>query len=371
MTFWHIAFKDIRMQIRDLPNLLFLFLTPLVIIAVAGFALPSITGKTYSKFEVPVVQQDQGPYAQAVVSALKKVSSIDALTTYKNGNGQMQAMTLDEAKSLLPNDKAAIIIPANFSSMVSQKLPTTLTVLADPNDHIVSVTVNSVVAGIANQVTGSPQLVSVTQDTGQLGANYHQPSPFDGTVPGYAVMFILFSTMFAAASLLIEREAGTLRKLKTLPITKFSVISGKMLANFLVALLQSAVLFIAGHFIFKMWLGRDLPALIVTIVLTSFAATGLGMLMASFIKTRAQATGVVTLLVLAMSALGGSWWPLYIEPVWMQQVAKGTLTAWAMSGFNQLLVYGQNFGSIITPLIVLACIGVGGVLIATQRFRYE
>ena len=371
MTFWHIALKDVRLQIKDLPNLLFLFLTPLLVIAVAGFALPSIAGKSYSKFEIPVVQQDQGPVAQAIVSELKKVSSIDSLTTYTTASGQKQAMTLDEAKSLLPNDKAVIIIPAHFSSQVMQKRPATLTVLADPTDQIVHATVNSIVAGIANQVVGSPQLISVRQDTGQLGSNYHQPSPFDGTVPGYAVMFILFSTMFAAASLLVEREAGTLRKLKTLPISKFSVIAGKMLANFLVALLQSVVLFTAGHFLFNMWLGHDLLALIVTIVLTSFAATGLGMLIASFITTRAQATGVVTLCVLAMSALGGSWWPLYIEPGWMQQIAKGTLTAWSMSGFNQLLVYGKGFESIITPLIVLAGIGVGGILIATHRFRYE
>lgn len=371
MTFWHVALKDIRLQLKDVPSLLFLFLTPLLVIAVAGYALPSSAGKSYSKFVVPVVQQDQGPYAQAVVSELKKVSAIDVLTTYKDSAGHEQAMTLEQAKTLIPTDKVAIVIPAGFSALVAEKQPATLTVMADPSDHVAPPAINNIVSAIAARISGSPQLVSVVQSSSELGSNYHEPSPFDAAVPGYAVMFILFSTMFAAASLLTEREAGTLRKLKTLPISKFSIIAGKMLANFLVALLQCIVLFTAGHVLFNMWLGHDFLALAATVVLTAFAATGLGMLIAAIIKTRAQASGIVTLCVLAMSALGGSWWPLYLEPDWMQQVAKATLTAWSMSGFNQLLIYGNGFASVVTSLIVLACIGLGGFLIATQRFRYE
>ena len=371
MTFWHVAIKDIKLQLRDVPSLIFLFATPLLVIAVASFALPNIAGKTYSQFQIPVVQNDTGPYGKSVVQALQKVSAIQVLTTYTDTNNQQHIMTLAEAKQEVPTDKAAIIIPANFSQNIEQKQPTELTVLSDPSDHIVPPVVDSIAERIAAQITGTSSSIAVNQVDNQAGPNYHQPTAFDSNVPGYAVMFILFSTAFAAASLLTEREAGTLRKLKTLPIAPISVIAGKMLANFVVALLQSIVLFAAGHFIFNMWLGNDPLALLALIVLTAFAATGLGMLIAAFVKSRAQASGIVTLCVLGMSALGGSWWPLYIEPAWMQKLAHITLTAWSMTGFNQLLVYGNGFSTITTQLLVLAGIGVGCLIIATGRFRFE
>ncbi|MDY0409191.1 ABC transporter permease [Paracerasibacillus soli] len=125
-------------------------------------------------------------------------------------------------------------------------------------------------------------------------------------------MFVLLGTTAAASSLLDERERGTLRKLQTLPITRMSILSGKMLANFMTALFQMLVLFTVGHFVFGMWLGHSITGLILLIIATAFAATGMAMLIASICKTRAQASGVSLLIVLSMSALGGSWWPLYI-----------------------------------------------------------
>jgi ABC-2 type transport system permease protein len=371
MTFWYVAIKDIRLQLKDLGSLLVLFLTPLLVIAVAGYALPNLGTKTYSKFQVPVVQLDQGPYAQAVVHSLQSISAIDALTTYKDDNGHTQTMTLDEAKQQVPNLKAAIIIPEGFSQAVEQKQSTQLIVLTDPADHTVPPVVTSIAQQVAAKISGTSSTIAVNEQVNQTSANYHSPTAFDSTVPGYAVMFMLFSTSLAAASLLMERESGTLRKLKTLPISRGSIVLGKVLANFLVALLQCAVLFITGHYLFGLWFGNDPLALVLLMVLTAFASTGLGMLIAAFIKTRAQASGIVTLCVLAMSALGGSWWPLYIEPSWMQQIAHITLTAWAMNGFNQLLVYGNGIAAISASLAVLTGIGIGGIIIATARFRYE
>ncbi len=120
-----------------------------------------------------------------------------------------------------------------------------------------------------------------------------------------------------------------------------------------------------------MWLGNDILALILLIMLTAFAATGLGMLIAALAKTRSQATGITILLVLTMSALGGSWWPLYIVPTWMQQAAHITLTAWAMDGFNQLLIYGKTFTAILLPLTVLALIGIVSFTTAIARFKFD
>ena len=213
--------------------------------------------------------------------------------------------------------------------------------------------------------------VKVVSEKVQGHEKTHEATPFESNVPGYAVMFVLLGTTAAASSLLEERERGTLRKIQTLPISRMSILSGKMLSNFITALFQMLVLFTVGHFVFGMWLGNSVIGLILLIISTAFAATGLAMLIASVCKTRAQASGVSLLIVLSMSALGGSWWPLYIVPEWLQNVAHITLTAWSMSAFNDLLIYGEGLSSILSSIGVLSGMGLIFLLLSVRLFRFN
>ena len=63
-----------------------------------------------------------------------------------------------------------------------------------------------------------------------------------------------------------------------------------------------------------------------------------------------------------MSSLGGSWWPLFITPKWMQIAGHFTLNAWAMDGFLGVLAYRLPISDLLLPLGVL--FGVAAVLIA-------
>ena len=49
--------------------------------------------------------------------------------------------------------------------------------------------------------------------------------------------------------------------------------------------------------------------------------TSLGILMAAFMKSESQLSGISTLMILFMSAIGGSWWPLEMTPPFMQKLA--------------------------------------------------
>lgn len=223
-------------------------------------------------------------------------------------------------------------------------------------------------AEVASALVNDPPATVTLKD---VGGAQRKITPFEANVPGYAVMFILFGTTGAAGSLLQEKEEGTIRRLLSMPVSRASILGGKMTAGFLQALAQAIILFAVGHLVFGMWLGKDLPALALVILSTCVAATGLGMLLAALCRTRSQVTGISVLIVLAMSALGGSWWPLYIVPDWMQKVAHITLTAWAMDGFNALLTYGGNLSDVIIPVTVLLGMGAVFFTIALSRFKLE
>ncbi|MBC7326380.1 MAG: ABC transporter permease [Moorella sp. (in: Bacteria)] len=411
MKFWQIALNDLKIFSRDIPSIIYLFITPIIVIAIASFALSGLWNASTAVFRIPVVQLDSGEMAEEFMSHLRQVKALKLETSYIE-NGRRYPMDEVRARRMIKERKAAIIIPRDFTSRIRQGQLATIIVLQDPADRVVpsvvadiSRSIISRFATMSTSIQASQEAVRIIQRDIQLqgggidprpalrrtadvadamvkdppvtvtikeaGSGQRKVTPFEANVPGYAVMFILFGTTGAAGSLLQEKEEGTIRRLLTMPVSRASILGGKMTASFLQALTQAVILFAVGHLVFGMWLGRDLLALALVILATCVAATGLGMLLAAFCRTRSQVTGISVLIVLAMSSLGGSWWPLYIVPEWMQRMAHITLTAWAMDGFNALLTYGGDVSNVITPVTVLLGMGIIFFAIALSRFKLE
>ncbi|NOR60260.1 MAG: ABC transporter permease, partial [Methanosarcinales archaeon] len=118
-------------------------------------------------------------------------------------------------------------------------------------------------------------------------------------------------------------------------------------------------------------LGSDILALFVLIAAITLASTGLGVLVAVLVKTADQADSVSLLLVMIMSALGGSWWPLFIEPQFMQDMAHFTITAWAMEGFYDLIYFDLGLAGILKEVGMLVLMMVIFFGIAISRFKFE
>ena len=75
-------------------------------------------------------------------------------------------------------------------------------------------------------------------------------------------------------------------------------------------------------------------------VITASAAAALGLVLATLARTRAQLSGFSTILILTMSALGGSMFPRFLMSDTMQQVGLLTFNAWALDGY--LKVFWRN-----------------------------
>lgn len=67
---------------------------------------------------------------------------------------------------------------------------------------------------------------------------------FDQVVPGYAVMFAMFTVLSAAGGILDEKERGTFKRLLIAPIPQWSLLGGKLLAQFLMGVGQIALMFL-------------------------------------------------------------------------------------------------------------------------------
>lgn len=150
------------------------------------------------------------------------------------------------------------------------------------------------------------------------------------------VMFLLFTASGSAGALLEEAESGTLDRVLSSRITMTTLLAGKLTFNTLLAFAQLVVMFLWGWAIFHLDFFTHIPGFIVMGLCTALAVAAFGILLASMCHTRGQLGAVSTLLILVMSAIGGSMFPRYMMPEAMQKAGLFTINAWAIDGFTKV-----------------------------------
>jgi ABC-2 type transport system permease protein len=93
------------------------------------------------------------------------------------------------------------------------------------------------------------------------------------------------------------------------------------------------------------------------------------MLVAGVTRTREQVLPVGLSLVMAVSALGGCWWPQSIQPEWMSRVAPAIFTTWSMRGLNDLILRQRGLEAVALPAGVLALYGAVTLAVGLHLFR--
>jgi ABC-2 type transport system permease protein len=151
---------------------------------------------------------------------------------------------------------------------------------------------------------------------------------------GIGVMFLLFSSVNGAGGTLLEEvESGTLERLLSTKIGMTGVLLGKWMLLALIGFLQLCVMFLWARIAFQLPLFSHIPGFVVMTAITAAAAAALGLVLATLAKSRGQLSGFSTILILTMSALGGSMFPRFLMSESMQKIGLVTFNAWALDGY--------------------------------------
>ena len=393
MKFHIIAAKDLKIILRDRNALLMMFLVPMLIISVSGLAL----GGNYEqniRISVLVVDLDNDEVSRGLVEFLEDIDILD-VDMESNEFAARERVKNQEYGRL-------IIIPLGFTESVMTGQDTELLIITTPTEESQNTVLEKIVEGYASRISTNVVVVKTVGAYGipvyteeqileivDTAEQFVQPPPVEVTiestasslaefsaftqyVPGFAVMFLLFTTVqIGSVSLIKEQEAGTLRRLVTAPISRVEIIGGKIASTFIRGFVQLTVLMYFGNVVFDLDLGSDTLALLILIAAITLASTGLGLLVAVLVKTADQADSVSLLLVLIMSAVGGSWWPLFIEPQFMQDMAHFTITAWAMEGFYDLIYFDLGLAGIVEEVGILVLMMIIFFGIAISQFKLE
>jgi ABC-2 type transport system permease protein len=137
-------------------------------------------------------------------------------------------------------------------------------------------------------------------------------------------------------------------------------------------------MFIYGNLAFglPLWSANTLAGFLVMASATALAASAFGLLLASLCRSRSQLGGLSTIVILIMSAVGGSMVPRFIMPDMMETLGRFTFNGWAMDGF--LAVFwnddptaglAENLAPVLLPVAVMAGMTVAFLAIARLAAR--
>lgn len=185
---------------------------------------------------------------------------------------------------------------------------------------------------------------------------------------GIGVMFLLFSMAGAAGSLLEAEEFGTLERLLASRLGMGGLILGNWLFFVLVGIAQLLVLFAWAAVAFGLDLGslRTCIGAVTMTVATSAAAAAFGMMLATLCRSRGQLSGISTIVIVILSALGGSMVPRFVAP-FLEKTSRFTFNGWALDGFLKVFWYAPE-GQTTAALLVALLPAIGVLTLCTLLF---
>lgn len=296
----------------------------------------------------------------------------------------------DRARDAILRGRAAVslVVPEGWSESLDTGTPQKLFLLYDASDQIAPKFMAALVQETLGETLGERAKAVAAEQAERLAAQGvpAPPVPEPSATPavesidvladgkanpvvamyaaGIAVMFLLFSATGSAGSLLEEEETQTLERLLASRLGMSHVLIGKWLQLTLVGGLQVIVMFAWAQLAFNLDVLRRWDGFLLMTVTTAAAAAALALMLAAACRTRAQLNAVSVILVLTMSALGGSMVPRYLMSESMQEFGKLTFNAWAIDGYTKLFWRDLPTAELWPELAVMAGSAVVMLVIA-------
>jgi ABC-2 type transport system permease protein len=188
---------------------------------------------------------------------------------------------------------------------------------------------------------------------------------------GMAIQFLLFAMANLGVEMLLERQRGLWKRLRSAPVSRLTLLAGKVLSGALISLMILGVCFAFAMVVFHVRIEGGIVGFVGVSIACALMASTFGVLVAALGNSPATARGVTTLAVLMMVMLGGAWVPTFIFPAWLQQFTLIVPVRWAVDGLDAMTWRGIASAGAVASIAVLLVFAVvfGGV--AAARFRWE
>ena len=362
--------KEFTHMLRDPRTLVFVFLMPLLQLALLGYAANNDIK------DIPTVTFDQDTSRES--RALLDDFRVTGFFSY-----QYAAASQNDVNDLIASGRAkvGIIIPAGYHNTVAAGRPAQVAVLIDGSDPTVAQTALSA-AIFVGQARGADILAERLARQGRSGSSsppvdvrtrvLYNPDLLSSynMVPGIiALLLMQTTTNLTALAIVRERERGTIEQLIVTPIRNWELIIAKITPYILVSILNTIIVLFVGTIMFGIPIRGSLLVLLALTALYLLPNLGIGLLISTVAHTQQEAQFMALPIMLPSMLLSGFLFPVAAMPVFLQMVGKILPLTYFIYILRGVVIKGAGINLLMPQIIALVILAVGLLAAASLRFR--
>lgn len=399
--------KDIRILTRDKLGLIFMFVMPIVL-AIVITAVQNSTFEILNNNKVPLLlcNKDKGPVGVQLVKTIDKVGMFQLKQVAPDQNQEQISKRMHAKDAII-----AIIIPedystkteANCKSIAAKALknfgmqvdsvvaftdsiqPITLLyhpVLQESFRHSINGALRSALQMVQSREVLRSMYFSINEkempDTLEHDIMNNQvaineiPVSRDGSrtipnatqhnIPAWTIFAMFFIVISLGGSVVREKLNGSFVRLKTLPTNYLLALVSKQITYICITLLQTAVIFAIGIWLFptmglpKLNLPSDIIGVFIVSLICGWCAVSFAICIGLFAQTQEQSNGVGAVSIVLLAAIGGLLVPSFAMPQSFQFVMKLSPLHWCLEAFYGLFLEGGKLKDILVNILPLLAI---------------
>ncbi len=384
----YILKKEFLLIFRDIHALGVLFVMPALFILIMSLAMRDLFElHSGAKIDVLTVNRDRGTKAEEFLKAIGETGAFRLHLIGKENPAEAVRKQMEAS-----DYKFVLIVREDFSDFVEKqerdKKEKPLELLVNPTVNVQTQLVlkSALEERLARLQWGvfldsiDKLLVLAGIDKGKLpvsgesavmvnyayrgGQDFTAPSAVQQSVPAWLVFSMFFIVIPLSNTFIAEKDQGTFMRLKSMNVSKLSLLLGKMAPYLLVNAVQVIIMMAIGRYVVPfcggtaLTPGRSPGGLILITAAVSFGALSVALLIASLARTTEQATTIGGVMNIIFGALGGIMVPKFVMPGFMQHLADLSPMSWGLEGFLDIFLRNGGVAEVLPKCLALSIFGL-------------
>ena len=351
---------------RDPKSLLIVFLMPLVMIFIYGYAI----SYDLNNINIAIIDNSRSELSQELIDAFKNNGYFTVKNTSINNSGSVE---LYEKWLKKGNISEIIIIPFDFSKKIRNGSQTEISYIIDGSDSNTANIIYQYSEQILNNFSNSYQgLNKILNINTKVYFNIEVKSSFF-FIPGLiAILLLMISALLTSLSISRERESGSLDLLFISPLKSFEIIIGKTMAYIFVAFAVEIIILLFSRFWFGIPIRGNLFLLFGFSLIYIITGLAIGILISTIAtdqKTAMLATLLATMLPSMM--LSGFIFPLDSLSSILQYVSKIIPATYFLKIIRGIVLKDASITHLYFEGLILMIMSIIILTIATKKFSNE
>ena len=189
--------------------------------------------------------------------------------------------------------------------------------------------------------------------------------------PGMVVLSMLFTGLQSGMATMSDIDSGMMDKFLASPVRRLTILAGRVCADTLTMLAQGAIILVIATAMGVRAATGPAGAVALIALATAFGViwAALSNLVALLTRNAELTMALGFLLTLPVLFMSSAFFPLGLQPAWLQRVADANPAAYVITTGQQLLNTGNNAPQDVRTIIALAAAAVIAIPATLLAFR--